>query len=78
MANDKPNDGDEEIDQYASPACLMHEVDAAYLGLAAAPDSVEEADNSCSARPRSSRPHCDNVRTSRTASSGGAGSAHSQ
>ncbi len=43
MANNKASDGDDEIGQYASPACLMHEVDPAYMGLAAAPGSQERA-----------------------------------
>ena len=45
MTNREPSDDDEEIGQYASPACLMHEVDAAYMGLAAAPEPPERADN---------------------------------
>jgi 5-formyltetrahydrofolate cyclo-ligase len=42
MTNGKPSD--DEIGPYASPACLMHEVDPAYMGLAAAPQSLERAD----------------------------------
>ena len=47
---DDCQDEGEEIRSFASPACLMHEVDPAYLGLTAASDPHPH----CSA-PRSGR-----------------------
>lgn len=45
MANGDRNDDDSDaIRGYASPACLMHEIDPAYMGLVATPASRERPD----------------------------------